>query len=698
MRATVVVTVLVATSALGAWWVMSLPVRATPPPSPVRVAPRPVARSAPEPAATGEKAPGTFVFRGRVRDLGGVPVPGAKVTITLQAPDWGEEGESETAVILTDGEGGYELERAAEGRRVDIRVEAPGFVAARTMARGAPLEEREDRAELPIILAPGGSLQGRVTDAEGVPVAGARIEVASADSLDGRGRGVDETRSGEWTLDSTPTMSSIVVLSREDGTYEVDGIPYDIPFAVQAQGGAWRRTSTETEAALTAEAPKARRDLRFPAESRLRVRVLGPDGRPAPAAEVRLDGTGDSQEVVRPLEGPGEFEVRIPFEGPAVVTVRAEDLLAEIRRFDFSAGTVREAEFRLQEGVAIEGTLVDDEGEPKFGVLVKLEREEENPEDPEGRRVVRVHEAEELPYTDLKGHFRFTGLAPGEYLLRTSFGGDARLHRKAPLQAPSSGTRIVLSRWAKARAVVRPAPGESPPRRVTTLVRSAEEAVPIEREWGDGILEWDRLERGDCILEATVAGHVPLQWTFKAVPGEESDLGEAILQRAHVLEGRVVDGVGSPVAGASLQLLDPGRAAREPVRTDDQGRFRIPLLPAGEERLRVSADGFASAILAVAVPSRSATLTLRTGSVVRGKVLLPEGPGPETLAVIAEKIDGESTDRLPPLDVREDGSFETRLPAGRWKFTFPGIEPRSRPVFVDLVDGGSAEVTLDCRE
>jgi Ca-activated chloride channel family protein len=98
---------------------------------------------------------------------------------------------------------------------------------------------------------------------------------------------------------------------------------------------------------------------------------------------------------------------------------------------------------------------------------------------------------------------------------------------------------------------------------------------------------------------------------------------------AGVLAGRVVDGAGTAIAGARVELRT-GQTVLRTATTDARGDFRFDGVAAGTFEVRVTAVGFVDSLSSVTVvqdrPTPAVTLTLRpmpTATVVQGQKSVP---------------------------------------------------------------------------
>ena len=66
----------------------------------------------------------------------------------------------------------------------------------------------------------------------------------------------------------------------------------------------------------------------------------------------------------------------------------------------------------------------------------------------------------------------------------------------------------------------------------------------------------------------------------------------AAQQTTGTLLGTISDSTGASMAGVTIRVTNLATNIQRDVITDDSGSYRIPSLPAGNYRLRVSKEGF----------------------------------------------------------------------------------------------------------
>jgi protocatechuate 3,4-dioxygenase beta subunit len=143
------------------------------------------------------------------------------------------------------------------------------------------------------------------------------------------------------------------------------------------------------------------------------------------------------------------------------------------------------------------------------------------------------------------------------------------------------------------------------------------------------------------------------------------DAGDVRLPKATPLAGRVVDGRGGPVVGATVSLWpggergpqdsSPGAGRLQSATTKADGTFRIDAAAAESNRLRVEAPGFATQ---EREPVRGGALvrpvTLALGQVLRGTVTLADRRTPAAGARV--RFEGR-TETTRWVETRPDGTF-----------------------------------------
>ncbi|MBL8862246.1 MAG: carboxypeptidase regulatory-like domain-containing protein [Planctomycetes bacterium] len=162
-----------------------------------------------------------------------------------------------------------------------------------------------------------------------------------------------------------------------------------------------------------------------------------------------------------------------------------------------------------------------------------------------------------------------------------------------------------------------------------------DEVDPLEMPWmrrvetrtdAEGRFALEPRAEARVRLAVRAAGFAPLD-VERPLSESKPELGDLVVQRGVVVEGRVVDHLGRPVEGAELRrrraasgpmALFAGRGGAVAARTDAQGAFRVDVLAAGPWSLRVTSE---------AAPDKDESgETTRPGEIVRGLVIqLEEG-------------------------------------------------------------------------
>jgi|GEM_PF-268012 len=259
-------------------------------------------------------------------------------------------------------------------------------------------------ARVEVVLRAGGSLEGRVVDAAGHDVAGARVLVAAA-------RG---------TLERAAVTGS-------DGRFAFASLPESVTVTVSTDDAGTPR------ARLAISVPeRGRREVTVTLPERrpgVEVRVVDPSSRPVDAAQVTI----------------ASLDPETPLRQTAFTTARGEASLADAR------GVALRVEVTAP-GFA---PKVVTTGAAPAVVEVALSRAEAAAGEVRTRRGEPIEGAEVVLYTDLgarrtrtdaSGAYRVTGLAPGEGRLRVRAAGFAPASRAAAIGAREGRHDVQLPR------------------------------------------------------------------------------------------------------------------------------------------------------------------------------------------------------------------------------------------------------------
>jgi len=299
---------------------------------------------------------------GRVVDARGFPAPGVRVELVLQ-------GEPLARVTLSAADGAFGFEA----------VRGQGMLSA--YPSGAPLVQQavdlrgSGRQEVTLRL--GGdtrSLQGRVVDARGFPIESAVVRVRALDPHSPEARAVTVGR---------------------DGTFAVSGLPAP-PYRVEAEHPSFATTVlASVSPALDSE---LRVELRPGASLRGEVRD-GLDSEPIAGATIQLTRKGQAPSEVL-TDASGKFELRNLSADNYTLIVRHPPHVAARLEVALRSSEERVLDvLSLQPGGELSGDVVDRFGAPVGGAEVALG---EAPQWAGGTR------------TDASGHFKLSGVTPGE--------------------------------------------------------------------------------------------------------------------------------------------------------------------------------------------------------------------------------------------------------------------------------------------
>ncbi len=324
-----------------------------------------------------------------------IPKPGAEPALTANASGFSEPI-VDLAPWLSD-RGGHFTARPITPGRVRVLVRHPDFVeGASELVTVAPGGE----AMLRVVLAKGGSLEGRVADERDQSLAGVSIELSSPSA--------------------TRTELST---SASDGSFAFAAVPSEVTLSLARPGDPSRVVLRKS--LHVAEGEKVNLSLVLPAaRDPLRIIVLDEDGRPIELVEVATT----SLEPTRPMRLTRftDAEGAVTIDDAAGENLR---VVAEAPGFARGVATLpaapQELKLTLKRGVIVEGRVTAARGGALGGAVVTLHQE--------GLRKIATSDAD--------GVFRLRDIAPGEVRLRVEHPQFAEEERALRVEATGRADR-----------------------------------------------------------------------------------------------------------------------------------------------------------------------------------------------------------------------------------------------------------------
>jgi protocatechuate 3,4-dioxygenase beta subunit len=336
---------------------------------------------------------------GRVTEVDGPPVPGA--TVTAVPSGEGNAGATAGWTRVTDAAGEFRIAGLPDGT-FTLHVEAAGFRPA-TLAGLASVEGTETPADA--VLSRGLSVAGRVVDRAGRPVGRARVSASAAGAAKGAGG-----------LGSTTSDSG--------GAFLLEGLPPG-PCRLRAEAASFAPATVDGVAAGATDVV-----LTMEEGLEIRGRVVDREGRGVRGAWVNAKPEGGGPPAASAPSGPdGAFAVTGLLAGPYALEVHGGPLHVPRTVPGVAAGRT-DVEVVLEASNVVSGRVLDAEGNPY-----------------PGRYMLRVHGENDavVPATMTrwaKGRFRFTGLPPGEYVLRAKSLDDPGAEGECPVRTGNASVEI----------------------------------------------------------------------------------------------------------------------------------------------------------------------------------------------------------------------------------------------------------------
>ncbi|MFL6231665.1 MAG: carboxypeptidase regulatory-like domain-containing protein [Thermoanaerobaculia bacterium] len=615
-------------------------------------------------------------LRGLVVDAQGHPVEGAEVRAkaaqreSFPPPLSFDPGPVDA---VSGADGAFVLEDRSPGESLDLTVSRPGYGPGSAPGVAVPRE-----APVRIVLQATSRVSGRAVDPDGKPVAGASVSVSEEEPTSRGGRSHQR-----WT---GRTHSGV---TDDEGGFAFDGVS---PGPISLSARAPRRQETE----LRNLEVKAGQDLTnvevvLAPGATVEGRVLSPEGRPVPGAEVSVaqpsqDNFGWSS-LRATADGDGQYRIDGIPPGKRTLEARAEGYRRGVREVEASARAAT-VDFELERGLEVSGRIVDDGGNPVPGAQLMLM----------AGRGFSLNAPRAQSGAD--GAFRLTGLQDGTYTLH--------VNKEGYTAADFKGQMVTLAGASVSGLEVRLSGGGTITGHLTGVEFSQLSRVRVWAQmefWAgrvdpEGNYQISHLPPGDWTVTAVVPDtplHAEGQVTLE--PGAPEARLDLNLGGGHTLTGVVLSN-GQPLAGASLVLSRRKPVTRQSVVSDHEGSFRFGGLEDGGYDLDVATPKGARHHESLELAGdQTIRVELRTAS-LSGRVIDAEDSSPVSGAAITlAAAREEGLPSYPFSDVTTDARGAFRVPEvgdGAWKLktTRDGYAPDERQVRVDGASPEEIEVRL----
>lgn len=552
----------------------------------------------------------------------GMPIEGATVTL------WGEERDYYES-DKTDEKGFYRISGVLPGR---VRISAAKEGYKHVIEKSEQVIVLEEGVEITvnIQLSRGAVVSGRVTDTTGMPVSGAsvgitvRVSDSSTRSWGSVGR-TDEN--GEFFISGIDSGTAWIEVTHPE---YVKGKSHEF----EVREGQW---TTGINVVLTRGGSVS-------------GRVLNEKGKPLGRAEVVVlvavveEGGGWSwmeEEKAGTTDKSGAYRIRGLRPGQKHLVARvggyAPGSVENVQVIDGMETTG--IDIVLPEGLMISGTVRDQRGNPVEDAQVSVW-----PSEARGDLKARVSRyGMTTSSTDLRGHYKITGLAQGRYEVNVNAEGYKHAERDNVPAGSTSVDFILIKLGGIAGRVINCPPGRVE-MEISLYGKEARLAginwpfATYSQESFDGTFEIVVDDPGTYTVEVKVEGHGFGRAENVVVKEGEVTGGVVIeLEWGTKLVVRVVNKTrGTPIEGATV-LIHEGSAVLlkrlvgrgEGNKTGPDGSFTIDGLKPGNYMISAEHPDFARGSVTVTVRAGQGVMTveilLGQGGTVRGTVYNDDG-------------------------------------------------------------------------
>ncbi len=546
--------------------------------------------------------PGRLAF-GQVVDENDVPVVGAEVVLE-ESPKGSDpmaamwrmrqrQRSGKEQSYLTDGQGRFEINDLAAGR-YNLEVRASGFAPARVP--GVQVSPSDSRADFGVIVVvPGASIEGRVTDSEGTAIADAEISIEAVQ------RGMMSVRfsSGGEADAKTDARGRFVI---ED---LLPGQPVNL--TVMKKGYA-----SESVANLLPPPSEPVAIVLLTAAS-IKGQVVDQQGEPIQGAHVManpdhrmMTAGGTALQHRRPAWAntgeDGSFVIEDVDPGILQVTARARGYQQKIQAgVELPAGGEVEIDFALEEGAIIEGTVTTSDGKPVVQASITVSE----PVDRfSGRNAISASGR-----TDVEGRYQLTGSPIGPATISVYHEQGRQLQKSIEVQPGTNVVDLVLERGFEISGQVVD-PDGNPMHGATLTIQQAVQPGEISYSFGgdtqaasggDGTFTLTGVKAGRYTVTASRDGYAPAHAKDIEV---KSDVSGLLLElgRGATLKGRVL-GLDFDELGTLTLVGFSQHAGMHHGQVDFEGEYAFENLGPGQWHIQAQvASSGRSANLQVEMP------------------------------------------------------------------------------------------------
>ncbi len=573
---------------------------------------------------------GSLVLSGHVVNEQGQPLEGVRVLLLPQALSALEFSVETT----TDGEGHYRLATLPPGL-YDVL-----FTARRYLSHRFTGHALSTSGTLDAMLEPAPLVEGRVVNEQGQPVPGAQVKLAFPPDQG------DWDDFGEYEKFGTVSWEQ----TGEGGRFALDASgpgPWSLSAAHPAYLGVYK---------AKVPAPLSGLELVLPTGASLEVEVVDEQGRPVPDAECQLslDDEWISGEDKRWTDEHGRALYEAVHEGRYALSAsspRSQSLRLAAQKLELRGRERRQVRLQLPAGWALQGVVVDTQGRPVAGALVRAApdsimqpkawkkindwprsnyyrrfREEWSGEaggevstDPEGRF--------ELKHL-LPEAYRLTAARPGYTLDAEATGSAVEVDgQETGLRVPVRGgpVRLVL-RW---QGLIR---GRVVQQGAGPLSSFFLNSHKWQSEDGTFVVPLDG-QGSRVLLMFEAPGLAPTWREVEVSLGQEVDMGDVVLEAGRPVRVRVVDAeAGSPVERAVVSLHGEGNGESDRAGvwgvTDREGLLVLEAVERRPMTMVVRGTEHLVTRVTLAADQEEVTVTLRAGATLQGGIRTAQGPVP----------------------------------------------------------------------